>query len=608
MLRSTGLIAALVALGACGVHSDGAVETPDSGGSDASPDAVDTGDASAAPDGETGTGPVGGPLTYTARTDLGEDLQFLGKNHMDQAGAYHPDQLPPDIGGLVGANQCVTDPDFGSKICRVTDFTLGASFSSGAASADLWAADGSAFVLHTGSGSPLLFAFSNDDAMQSTVTNLGKIVPAGDATHFASRELTFSPNDPNTLYELDFGRTDPQTHAPIVVLNTLTISRSADPSKWSIDRKLLFDFEESNGKCLPPDFVPTWAGTLNVSNDDGSFQISFSDHGQNGARDANHPYGATLVAAFDRGKGCRVLHTYGTDDGSGHHGPMTITGDWGDVGAATNGDGAALGQTGGDPLPDTFYLHDSGPFPNGAFSGLSGSEIVPSTADNSSCVDSKNQPQLCGNYYWETGTRNVRPVDQSGHAAKGYLYVYKGKKYFALDPHAPAGPRTPLLGLDVPVDQHGTYSNGDDQDDQPVFLISSNVCGQAPGVPGSGACDPQYSGPLYDEIFAVENQAAHADAQHCTYGGQKSGCVYRFAHTFNSGTNWNFFVQNAESGVSPTGRFLLFPSDWALTLGCTNGQASGCLDNVTASTKKLCANDEKSNACQRGDVFVVRLQ
>jgi hypothetical protein len=514
-----------------------------------------------------------GPLTYPARTDMCElgtepgcpsgPLQFLGRNITDESGVYHPvDQAPiisDDGNGLYGANICIKDPDFGSKICRVTDYSMGSGFNQGAASGKFWAAGSSAFVVFAFGNTPALFSFSNDYKMTSTISNVRGIVKGGDATHFASNVITFASTDPNAIYEVDYGRTD-QSGNPIVLLNKVTIVKNGSPSQWSLTRAILFNFEEANGNCLPSTFFPNWTGTMNVSGNDRSFQISFSDHGQNGVRDEKHPYGATLLAAFDVGKGCRVVNTYGTDG----NGPMTITGDWGDTGTALDGQGAPIGTSGGNPLPDTIYLHGSGPMPNGIYSGLSGSAINACTAQTCSCMYNR-KPSVCENYYWETATRNIRPVEFPGHAAKGYLYMYKGKKYASVDYQTPTGPFTPLLRMSVPVDQHGSYDNGDDQDDQP------------------------------------------GTAQHCDYGDGPVSCVYRFAHTFNTGTNWNFYAQNAEGNVSPNGRFFLFPSDWNLMLGCTDGSSSGCLDNIAASSARFCAINLKKAACQRSDVFVAHL-
>jgi hypothetical protein len=598
-------VACLLVLGAC---SAGNGSTP-LGTSTASVSASTPAAPTATP---PSAAPASAPLTYSARTDLDITTSFLGKNKQDANGGYVPTQTAPNIGDRVGANTCIEDPDFHSTICRVTDYSLGLSFTAGAASGNTWAADASAFFIYTYGGTPLLVAF-DPTTMKSTISSIGKITAGGGSTSFATGTLTFSSVDPNVLYEYDFGRDD-AAGKPIIVLNKLTIDKGStnDPSKWSLSRSQLFDFVEDSGTCLPLDFHPNWTGVAGVSSDDTAFQLSFSDHGQDGAQDATHPYGATLLAAYDVGKGCRVVHTHGNENGLG---PMTITGDWGDLGTVLDGSGAALGVSGGDPLKDTLYLHDSGPTPNDTYSGLSGNAVNPESNPGSCTYSGK--AHTCESYFWETGTRNIRPVEESGHSTKGYLFAYKGAgNYFALQYHDPNAPSPPeLLPVSVPSDQHSTYNNTDDQDDQPVFLVSTNVCDQASGLQGDRNCAPQYTAPLYDEIFAVENQAAHpTTARHCEYPNkegtlEKAACVYRFAHTFNTGTNWGFYTQNSEGIVDPTGRFVVFSSDWNLSLGCTNGQDSGCLDSKQASDDhQACVHDYPTKACQRSDVFVVNTE
>jgi hypothetical protein len=486
-----------------------------------------------------------------------------------------------------------------------------------------WAADGSAFLLTSVANRPTVFSFSDNSSMVSTPSDISGITAGGSATQFASPEVGFSNVNPDIMYELDYNRVA-SSGLPIVQLNQLTLNRSGAPSTWTMTRQKLFNFVTDSSHCLPSNFFPNWGGQLGVATNDQSFTFALSDHGQDGKRDATHPFGATMVVNYTRGEGCRVVDTYGnaSDAGPGQIyglnasqpsvGPMTIWGDWGPTGPATNGIGAQPDQSGGAPLPDTFYLHAAASTPDSPFSHLAGNATGPLTTSTASCIYS-NKPALCEGYFWEVATTNIRPNTNpvaTGHEANGNLYDYKGKYYTAFAYGNVSEPLTELLTTPIPVDQHGSYYNGDSQDDQPVFLFSTRVCDNGPGNPATDVpCDPAYTGPLYDEIVAVENQAAHPSYTHCNYGGgtDSTACVYRIAHTFNTGTNWNFSIQNAIGTVSPTGRFALFSSDWNLTLGCTNGQSSGCLDSIAATTGNACTNLQ-SSACQRGDVFVVQLE
>ena len=128
---------------------------------------------------------------------------------------------------------------------------------------------------------------------------------------------------------------------------------------------------------------------------------------------------------------------------------------------------------------------------------------------------------------------------------------------------------------------------------------------------GSGACDSQYTAAGYDEVDAGENYIMNGTGGHCDYGSGQTGCFYRFAHTFNTGTNFAFQIQNAIGNVSNDGRWAIFPSDWGKTLGCTNGTADGVSGCPLASTDATCANATggslATTACPRGDLFVVDL-
>ncbi len=582
----------------------------------------------------TSTNPGGRPCTNPpGQPD--SPLSFMGRNTSSSDGSYVPIDTAPSMGGLYGAGDCINDPDFGSKICRLTDYsmasTVGLSFSmSDNGENNWWSADDTKFLAASSGGGGLnLFAFSNDSNMTATVTDIGGSSSHGSATTFASGHVAFSTVYPNILYELDYGTITTSTGQPFIQINKLTLNDSGAPSTWTLTRTKLFNFITDSSNCLPTnDFFPNWAGTFQVSDGDQSFQFGLSDNGQNGSRGTDkkgvaHPYGATIIANYTVGKGCRVLDTYGnaSDTGPGQIyglngsqpaiGPMTIWGDWGATGAVTNGAGITqIGISGGAQLPDTQYIHDSSVDDDPLYSSVSGSPDTTTTPENVSCWG-KTTTGLCESYTWEVATTNIRPDLPEGHGADGYVYRYRGHYGQAFSYEAPWNPLGALITITMPGDNHGSYNNVDTDDDQPVFFFTTNVCDQASGA-GSSPCDSEYTGPLYDEIVGVENAIAHPTYTDCNYGNgmDTTGCLYRFAHTFNTGTNWNFDGQNAIGSVSPNGRFAIFPSDWNLTLGCTNG-STACLDSITASGKNGCANPPnglKNMNCQREDLFVVSLQ
>jgi hypothetical protein len=234
-----------------------------------------------------------------------------------------------------------------------------------------------------------------------------------------------------------------------------------------------------------------------------------------------------------------------------------------------------------------------------------GYSYTESTCSGNSCPTfSPNGPSTNAGYgffsepwFWQIGTLIVNPCISpscQGHAAPGYVNSYRAKYYTAhamVNPSSPCtvnGPGTPcpsaderpLLTVPVPVDQHGTFNQHGLNDYPPVAMVTTNVCGQAANT-GAAVCVP-YSAAYYDEIVALQNSAANPSATSCNYGSGATNCAYRLGHTFNSGDNWNFNIQNAIGNISPDGNWLAFPSSWGNTLGCMDGSTS-CWGSYVAS-------------------------
>jgi hypothetical protein len=205
-------------------------------------------------------------------------------------------------------------------------------------------------------------------------------------------------------------------------------------------------------------------------------------------------------------------------------------------------------------------------------------------------------------------------IDCEGHAADGTVNTYRAKHYTAFTFTNPSLPCTTtgytpcppanleqLLNVSIPVDQHGAYQNAGTSDQTPAGLVSTSVCGQAPGSgTGTGNCS-EYTAAYWDEADFLENSVANSGANHCNYscqtptvvgscsstytgatGQQATGCAYRIGHTFNTGGNWNFNGQNAIGVNSPDGAWLAYPSDMGLTTGCANGMTN-CWSGYIAS-------------------------
>jgi hypothetical protein len=580
-------------------------------------------------------------------------LTFQGRNNCGAGcnGSAWTDTAP-NVGGLNGINTVITDPDFGARIVRVTDYTLhgfGASFvTASGGNQSLWSVDSSLFLVRASSGNEFLFKLATDGSLTTTITaihnsNIGGDCPAPatstpctGATHFVHNGVVnFSGVDANTLYELDKSS---YNGVSVNQINRLTIVRTNpnDPSTWTLTRVKLFNFNcegagcpatsatenfvngfnigTSSHNCLSANYKATWSSVAEPSSDDRGFTVAFSDDAQGGKPKPNDippKTGAVFVAVWNPGEGCRLYNSFAG----------TIGGDWGAV-------GPILGPDGVTPLLDKFNLHDVSTAADMRFSGVSsGNTSCADVADPSqcsySCVFGKT-PGFCENYYWENATRIIRPCDVqcAGHNAQGFINIYKGKQYRAHNYGSPRVPLTPLITdpIGFPGDNHGSYGNSGNTDLPPLLFATTHVCAQAPGMVAQVACDPVYTGPRYNEILGLENSitnagnAANANGAHCNYGNGPAGCFYRFAHTFNTGSNWLFDTQNAMTTISPNGKYALFESDWNETLGCTDGTASNCMDSVTASgggvfngiTYVNCPSDT-SGPCQRSDVFIVDL-
>jgi hypothetical protein len=606
------------------------------------------------------------PLTYSARTDIcfqdtdvqpnghscsGKGLSFRGRNTCGDGcnGSAWLD-LAPDVGGLYGQNTVIIDPDFGTRIVRVTDYSMhasGGSFTTASGgNQSLRAVDSTLFLVRNSSGSQLLFSLDTHGSLTTTLTAIHNSNVGGDcpgpatsdpcsgATHLVKgADVNFSSSDPDVMYEMDRNR---YNGVAVNQINKLTIVKNnpSDPSTWTMTRVKLFNFNcegascpkisetesflngvnvgTSSHNCLPANFDSNWTDVANPSNDDQSFTLAVSDAGQ-GGKPAPGKAGAIYAVIFAMGKGCRVYNTFAG----------VIHGDWGDVGSIVGADGLT-------PLLDKFNLHGAGDIPDSKYSGISpGNTTCADVADPAHCAYScmfGKTPSFCENYFWENATRIVRPcsVQCSGHGARGFINIYKGKQYRAHSFGAPASPLTPLLTdkIGFPGDNHGSYANAGTQDLTPMLLSVTQVCGQAPGMQGSGPCVPMHTGPRYNELVAIENavgnagNSANSYGRHCDYGAGPTPCVYRLAHTFNTGTNWLFNAQNAMATISPDGHYAVFESDWNDTLGCTDGTASNCMDSITASGGGMfqganyasCPAADLSNTpCQRADVFVIDL-
>ena len=205
-------------------------------------------------------------------------------------------QLPsplPNFGGLLGRGTIQTDPNFGTKIARLTDGSdtpnHGTLQTADSPDAGIWNADDTMIFVRTTGALSLLYQF--------------------DKYHMTSRYLNyqtfskvcFSPKRANILYEM--------TGTKVSVLNFTFTGGS-----WTLTSTTpMFDF----ANILPPGFVVKWSSNFAVSEDESIITASFST----GPQDTGI-YACLWQQGHGAGKGFRRLDTN----------LGVVTGDWGEIG------------------------------------------------------------------------------------------------------------------------------------------------------------------------------------------------------------------------------------------------------------------------------------
>ena len=259
-----------------------------------------------------------------------------------------------------------------------------------------------------------------------------------------------------------------------------------------------------------------------------------------------------------------------------------------------------------------------------------------SNAVNACPLTAPNAPGFVGNYpgfdypeYWQIGSLITNPnssINAQGHSAHGSVGDARAAQYwyfFVLQPSTPClvsgyspcphGDTLPLLAATLTnADNHGAYENHGSGDLAPFGLATTYVClqgtGGSQGTVGTNSCNSPFTAPFQTELLAVENTVtSNAPPQvlpitpssgstgnyqcgtsigpgcHCNYGSTNyQGCTYRLGHKFDSDSSWNFNIQNGASNISYDGKYIIYPSDDLMTLGCMNG-ATNCWSPYIAS-------------------------
>ena len=352
-----------------------------------------------------------GPPAYScARTDLTTAL------------------LPstPNMGNLSGAGACANDPDFGSRVCRITDASTSGNntiiaHGGGGGDENSFNVNSTKLVVDTTTGVTIPMNF---DPITMAATKMGWSVSL-------SGNATWNHSNPDILYAM----------GPTTPAGLKTAWVSYDTSVPTPSPVTIYDYKTAN--CLGVGFVSTWVGTAGVSKDNNVFVAGFSDAGGQGT-------GKYVVAYNKASNTCRMLNVA----------TGIVTGDTGPVGAVPNW--TAMTDS------DGILLHDLQLSKDGAWVVIN--PHVPSLPACPSCI-----------FFWQIDTLNVTSASGNlgGHSTEGYSHWINNNNspigQFQSRLFATPGTRTPIiqnfpLGLAAPFEHHAGWSNVDANDTYPFFL------------------------------------------------------------------------------------------------------------------------------------------
>ena len=378
-----------------------------------------------------------GPPTYScARTDLNP--------------APTPSKVP-DAGNLLGMNRITTDPDFNSRIVRITDASLNTGIRNltfeagfgGSADANVWNTDSSLLYVQDVYG--WMYPLSFDASAMQVSRLYAQSFPQWGGMRISAGG-SWSRSDPNVLYSFE-------TRTPSISRYDFT-DRSSPPQPSS-----LVDFS-SAANCLPLGFKPIWRGIGGVSRGDTVFVAAYSNTGTQGS--------GVYVAAYKIGSGCTV---YNTQTGS-------VSGNWGSTGIVNT--------------PDRYTIHNVKISKDGNWVVIVGTTCFSTNCD--------------GPYFWQIGTTNVVTCQQgcSGHWTEGNLTWVNNNGspkigQYQKRPFSNASLMQTVITnlpstLQIPFDQHPSWNNADDNDSNP-FLTSTYKSTTSTWAP------------WYNEILAISPSA-----------------------------------------------------------------------------------------------------
>jgi hypothetical protein len=351
-----------------------------------------------------------------------------------------PAPLPttPEVGNLVGAGTCVNDPDFGSKVCRITDSTTSTSTVvsgyGGDGDRNEFNTDSTKLFVEPVNGG--IFPMNFDPVTMKATRMYGGwgLKVSSPAWSHVNKDVFYGvTTNPNTAKYLKYDTSGPTIPTPSVVA----------------------DFTGAN--CFNGT-TPAFVFSAGVSNDDQIFVLGFSDSGGQGGA------GAKYVAAYKVGSGCRILNTR----------TGVISGDWGPTGTVPNW----VAMTDADGI----LLHSLAMSKDGAYVNI--------VAHPPSCPTCASN----GNYFWQMATLNVGQPSGNlgGHITEGYTHWINGAGQtgqFQSRLFTTPGARTTIIpvrklptGLVPPFDLHASWNTADPLDTNPFCLTEYKAAHPIPNV------------------------------------------------------------------------------------------------------------------------------
>jgi hypothetical protein len=337
----------------------------------------------------------GAQTIYHARTDL------------------TPIKVPPKKLSWLKANSVVVDPNFGSKIVRITDrstFKNRSLQTADSGTPNLWNKDSTMLLVRTTNAQSLVMSFDPATLKAQLRTNWRYF--------FNTKQVSFSHVDPQILFIL-------ASHEPD---DARTVLQRVDFRQQTISD--VYDF----ANCLPPSYSPNWSGTLDVSHDDTVFTIAFSDKGQ----DIGFYAGTYTV-----GRGCRLLNTKTGE----------VTGDWGPMGKIS--------------IPDSFGLHAMSASPKGDVAILSSGKCWTVCADGPYFWNIPTLDVIVGSDLGHSakGYTHLITAEVDGQW-RSQLYADPSNDWLVIPNR--------MLARGFAGDKHASWNNVDQDDLNPFFSTNSH--------------------------------------------------------------------------------------------------------------------------------------